>query len=503
MSPKTNEFLREPPLFDRLRPLLAGHDTPVYLVGGAVRDALLGRPSYDLDFVLAEDTISLAFTVADALRAPAYVLDRERDIGRVILPASGRSSATVLDFARFRGPDLSADLRARDFTINAMAVKAAAEAGEEESIIDPCGGRADLEARLLHLTHPAAIADDPLRALRAVRLSRQLDFEIAPETAAAAREAAPHLQGISRERVRDELLKLLQGPAPHQALNQMVDLHLLPVILPEIAVLHDVEQSAPHHEPVQAHTFSVLRRLLLVEQALAADGTCEDTFVSELHTLLAPYAAELREHLARDVDGNIDGRAALRLGALFHDVGKAQTATIEEDGRIRFFGHDKEGATLTATRLRALRLSNVAITHVRAIVGGHMRPLHLSQVERLTRRAVYRYFQATKDAGLDIGLLTLADHLATHDGPGPEEQWRALLAVVDRLFRHYFHNYEETVAPPPLLNGGELMSALNLQPGPQIGRLLRLIQEAQAAGDVNTREEALEIARLEIGRLGD
>lgn len=487
-------------LLEHIRPLLTAHDTPVYLVGGAVRDAFLGRPAYDLDFVLKRDAVTLAFAVGDELHAAAYVLDRERDIGRVVV-----GSHAVLDFARFRGVDLEADLRARDFTINAMAVQAANYSLlDPETVIDPTGGLADLDAGVVRLAYENAINDDPLRALRAVRLAWSLGFQISTETAAAARQGAPRLAEISAERLRDELLKIIQGPAPHNALQTMADLNLLSATLPALEMLRDVQQSAPHHEPVLAHTLSVLQRLLQVEKSLAEDDDPQRDPISSLREILHSHKTALREHLSRPVDGMLDRRATLRLGALYHDIGKGATASVEEDDRIRFLGHDKEGAGISARRLRDLRLSNDAVSRVRTIVEGHMRPLHLMQAftehNRLSRRAVYRFFRDTGDAGVDIVLLSLADHLATYNGPGPDKQWRALQAVVQRLLMHYFEKYDETVSPEPLLNGSELIAALDLKPGPQIGRLLRLIKEAQAVGAIATKEEALEFARerLEI-----
>ncbi|MEJ2747368.1 MAG: hypothetical protein P8183_05595, partial [Anaerolineae bacterium] len=279
------------PLLDRLRPLLIQQDRPVYLVGGAVRDALLNRVSHDLDFVVSHRAIQLAFKVANALGAPAYVLDQERDTGRVVLADEG----TMLDFACFRGADLETDLRDRDFTINALALPATAVT--LASLIDPCNGAADLQAQTIRQTHPQAIADDPVRALRALRLAYNLNFRLADETVAAIQAAAPLLHTISIERVRDELLKLLATAVPHQALQQMAELDLLPVILPEIAALEDVAQSAPHHEPVMAHTFAVLRWLTQIEALL--DGAApDDPALASVAEALADFRQPLTEHLA-------------------------------------------------------------------------------------------------------------------------------------------------------------------------------------------------------------
>lgn len=477
------------PLLARLRPLLAKQPQPVYLVGGAVRDALLGRTSHDLDFTVPQGAIRLAFTVADWLGVPAYVLDRERDTGRVVL------AETTLDFARFRGDTLADDLRDRDFTANAIALPATAE--RITSLIDPCDGRADIQTHRLRITHDDAIRRDPVRALRAVRLATELAFTLSPETKTAVRAAVPHLPTVSAERIRDELLKLLLTDAPHEALARLTALDLLPVVLPEMVPLIGLTQPEPHHEPVWAHTLSVLRWLPVVETAVLAETPPVSPAGQNVQQALADFRQPLQAHLAAEVDGGFNGRLLLRLGALFHDVGKADTRTVDENGRVRFLGHDQVGAKLTATRLRRLCLSNKAIAHVQRTVANHMRPLLLANSQQGTpsRRAVYRFFRASGASGVDVCLLALADHLATYDGAGPLDVWQRLLTLIGTLLHHYFNHRDETVSPPPLVNGRELMAALNLPPGPEIGRLLRLIEEAQATGEVETAVEAINFAR--------
>lgn len=480
-----------PPLLAQLRPFFRQQEQPVYLVGGAVRDVLLGRMSHDLDFVVPEQAIKLAFKVADTLGVPAYVLDKERDTGRVVLPQTG----TVLDFARFRGENLEADLRDRDFTINAIALPATAQTSA--SLIDPCNGVEDLAHQQIRLTHPEAIQDDPVRALRAVRLALSLGFSLPAATQTAVSAAHATLLTTSIERIRDELLKLLQTAAPHQAMQQLHNLGLLRPILPEIAALDGLAQSAPHHEPVLDHTISVLRWLVAVETAVFETPSPINSGLHLAHTALQPYVPGLVAHLERMVDGGINGRTLLKLGALFHDVGKQETQTVEENGRIRFLGHDKIGAVIAANRLHHMAFSNKAAAHVELMVAGHMRPLlMLSSFRHLPgRRAIFRFFRDTQMAGLDIGLLSLADHLATYNGIGDLEHWTHLVNLVAELYHHYFEKHTQTVAPPPLLNGDELMKALNLEPGPEIGRLLRLIEEGQAAGEITTQAAALQFAQ--------
>jgi putative nucleotidyltransferase with HDIG domain len=401
---------------------------------------------------------------------------------------------TTLDFARFRGESIESDLQDRDFTINAIALPV----GEQQTtadLIDPTGGQIDMKARLVRQVHERSLLDDPVRALRAVRMAVSLDFTITPETESAVTAAANSFDKVSIERIRDELLKLLQSQAPDKAVGYMARLALLPAILPEIDQLQGVEQSSPHFEDVFAHTCSVLRWLTLLEHTIINGQSASHPAVIEIEQGLAPFAPELNVHWRRPVTGELNGRTLLRLGALFHDCGKKETQTVEEDGRIRFIRHDKVGAKLAAARLRRLRLSNEAIEQVKLIVANHMRPLLLEKEPVLSRRAVFRFFKAAGTAGLDVAFLALADNLATFDGRDEDGQRSRLLAVIIELYSHYFQKFEETVKPPMLLDGNQLMKELALPPGRQVCRLLALIQEAQAAGEIATRAEALALAR--------
>jgi poly(A) polymerase len=482
------KLLNKPELLDRLSPVFMRHDQPVFLVGGAVRDLLLGRTCKDLDFAVPERAIGLAFKVADHLDVPAFVLDKDRDTGRVLLADEGMT----LDFAGFRGDSLESDLRDRDFTVNAIALPVAAQS--YSSLIDPCNGLNDLAEELFRQTNKDAISDDPVRAMRALRLALQLGFSLEIATSKAVQDAGPFLKNVACERVRDELITMISGAYPERALQALVGHALLPYVLPEVADLQGVEQSAPHREAVLPHTISVLASLRLIESVLLDGNQPDGPAMSQLLGQLGDYQSPLQEYYSRRVLGAIDGRLLLRLGAVFHDVGKPGTRSEEDDGRIRFIGHEKEGGQMVARRLQQLHFSRQAVEQVRQIVEGHMWPLHLERNKSLSRRATYRFFKRAGNAGLDIGLLSLADYLATYGGRGDRDNWTRHLQVIDQLYDHYFNHYDETVRPVPLIDGGELMEAFDLDPGPEVGRLLRIIEEAQAAGEVNSIDEAKAIA---------
>jgi putative nucleotidyltransferase with HDIG domain len=282
-------------------------------------------------------------------------------------------------------------------------------------------------------------------------------------------------------------------------MREMEDLGLLEATLPEVAGLSGISQSPPHHEDVMSHTWSVLNWLESLEKVLFF-GSEGDAALDFAHTALEAYLNPLRVYLERDVDGGLDGRIILRLAALFHDVGKRDTYRIDEGDRIRFFGHEEVGAELAAKRLRQLCLSKDAIVQVSRIVSGHMRPLSLAQAQGAnpSRRAVYRYFRALDRNGLDIGLLALADHLATYDGSGDWGTWETLVGLVAQLYQFYFERHEEAVNPVPLLNGQDLIDLFDMESGPEIGRILRLIEEGQAAGEIESREEAVHFAQEQI-----
>jgi len=467
--------------------------TRVWPVGGAVRDALLDRPIHDWDFAVARDALGLARAVADALDGAYFPLDTERGAGRVILTA-GNTSRLVLDFAILRGKGLEEDLLARDFTVNALALD---ETGE---VIDPTGGEADLAARMVRATHPGVFSDDPVRLLRAVRIGAELGFEIEPQTAARASQEAGRLVETSPERVRDELVRLLTLPGASVPLQRLDELGLLIEVIPELEDLKGVRQSPPHRHDVWQHTLETMDALEGVVAAVAGrDGAwpadVPPAAREETGKALGRFSAAVADHLAVEVSSGRDRAGLLKLAALLHDVGKPKTGSEDDDGRIHFYNHDLVGAQVAASRLEALRFSRDEVARMRTIVGQHLRPAHLARSDAVTRRAVYRFFRATSCGGVDVILLALADHLATWGPALQEARWARRLEVAGILLGHWFEQYHQTVAPPVLITGRDLIDEMGLSPGPRVGRLLEAVREAQAAGEVTTRKQALALAK--------
>ena len=464
----------------------------IWLAGGPVRDLLLSRNIHDWDFAVAEQGCALARKVANALRAAYYPLDNERDTGRVVVTDPHTHRPVMLDFAVLRGGTLEEDLRRRDFTINAMALTL------KGVLIDPTGGQADLNARLIRMTNPSSFKDDPARLLRAVRQANALHFHLETRTEMALRAQALSITTVTAERIRDELLDMLRTvPAAH-GLQALADVGLLSHVLPEIQALQAVKQSAPHYYAnSQVHTLAAVSAVegILVLLKGEARPSSTDTYVptpnwawERLAEALLPFQAALLKYLDEPVNAEMPRADLLKWGALFHDVGKTETRTVGNDGRTHFYGHAKSGAYSTETRLEALRFPGKAIAFITTLVAEHMR-LATTYKEKLTRRAAYRFYRDAGEAGVAVVLLALADAMAVWGRNLTQPRWRALLRNAAALFRAYFERPTEIVAPPALLNGHDLI-ALGLEPGPQMGRTLEVLREAQAAGEITTREDA-------------
>jgi putative nucleotidyltransferase with HDIG domain len=383
----------------------------------------------------------------------------------------------------------------RDFTINAIAL----DLQDLSQLIDPTGGAKDLIAKQIHPCTPESFSNDAVRVLRAVRLATALEARLPAETFSLMRAAVPLLPEVSPERVRDELFKILNLRQVPSALRILETVGALPLVLPELVPLKGLAQSPPHIYDAWEHTLDLLNRLqsLFDVLALSYDAEGVSSLMLGLVVLrLGRYRSQLVDHFALQLNPERSLRALLNLAALYHDVGKPLTRSVDPDGRIRFFEHERVGAELVAQRGVALRLSNQEIERLQNIVTNHMRPSLLAQTGTApSRKAVYHFYQATGPAGVEVCLLSLADKLATYGTTLTQEKWIGLLDVVRALLENWWERPQEAVLPPPLVNGHDLMSTLAIAPGPRVGQILEAIREAQATGQVTTREEALEYAR--------
>ncbi|MCC6146216.1 MAG: CCA tRNA nucleotidyltransferase [Anaerolineaceae bacterium] len=465
---------------------------PVYLVGGAVRDLLLQYEPHDLDFTMHRNVRSFAKKVADLLGGAFYMLDEERDTARVLYndPKRGRFS---IDFASLRGADIHADLKNRDFTINAMAVAV----HDCERLIDPLNGAQDLKDKVLRICSNTALHDDPVRTLRAARLTVQMDLHITPETLKALRRAVPLLATVTVERRRDELFKILDGEKPHTAFQLMDILGMLPFLVPELELLKDLKQPAPHVFDVWEHTLAALREMTTLFSFLVGDYQEEanNLMVGLAVLRLGRYRVELAKHFEEWLNPNRSRRSLLAFGLLYHDSGKASTISTDEEGRLHFYEHEHESARLVKSRARELALSQAEGDYLKTLVGNHMRLHHLinSNVSELSRRTKYRYFRATGAVGIDMALLSLADTLATWQTTLQPDLWQRELDLCRWLFDTWWGQNETVVRPRALITGRDILEHFNLEAGPKIGIMLEVVREAQASGELESSEEAFKL----------
>ena len=447
---------------------LAGREA--WVVGGTLRDELLGRPTVDVDVAVAGDPEEAARAVAESVRGPVFRLSEAFGAWRVIDRRGGRT----IDFSPLQGESIEADLAQRDFTINAMARPVAG--GE---LIDPHGGRADLDAGVLRVLGAAAYESDPLRPLRLARLAAELGLSPDPETEGLTRAAAPRVAQASPERTFAELRRLVTADGVLHGMQLADRLGLLRAVLPEVSGMHDVEQSHFHHLDVYDHTIEVLARQVELE------GRLEELFPADAERLRAVLAEPLADELTR--------QQALRLGALVHDVGKPETRGMRPGGRVTFIGHDAVGAEMVRAMCRRLRTSERLSRFLEGLTRHHLVLGFLVHERPLPRRVVYRYLKRTTPVEVEVTLLSCADRLATR-GKNAERAIAAHLELARELMSEAL-DWRAGGPPKAPIRGDELAAELGLEPGPELGPLLAGLEEAAFTGEAPTREAAVEVAR--------
>jgi poly(A) polymerase len=466
---------------DVAREALAG--TRSWLVGGATRDRLLGRPTADVDVVVDGDPAEAARAIARTARGAAcFALSHEFGSWRVV----ARGHAWQVDVEPLRGETIEADLALRDFTVNAIA-----EPIEGGAPIDPLGGVADLRARRLRIAGAGAFSADPLRVLRLVRLAVELDLVPDAETIRSAGVHAAALGGVSAERVFVELRRIIAAGAARRGLELMNQLGATAIVLPELDALRGIEQNRFHHLDVYGHTLEVFDRAVELTSATtdtpAADG--------QLDACISPHRAEIELLLAEPLADELTRGEALRWGALLHDAAKPLTREVSPaDGRVTFIGHDVRGARLAREVLTRLRTSERLRAHVAALVRHHLRLGFLvHEPQPLARRTVYAYLHATAPVEVDVTLLSIADRLATR-GDRAEEAVRAHLSLAGAMLGEALR-WRRLGPPSPLLRGDELARELGIATGPRVGELLEELAAAQYAGELANRDDALDYAQ--------
>jgi len=453
-----------------VREALGGAEEGVWVVGGALRDASLGRPVVDVDLAVTGSPEEIARRVARSAGGPFFPLSEAFGAWR----AMDRARHWVCDVSSLGGQTIEEDLAKRDFSVNAMALPL----GEGE-LVDPLGGLADLDRGVLRVLSKEAYAADPLRPLRLARLATQLELEPDSHTEELTRRAANRVTEASPERIFAELRRILIDPRVLNGLGMADRLGLTAAILPELHALHGVQQSHFHHLDVHDHTLEVLREWLELER--------------DLERVFGTHAGRVRDVLDEPLANDLTRGQALRLGALLHDIGKPASRGQRPDGRVTFIGHDSIGAGMIGDLCRRLRTSERLREYLAGLARHHLVLGFMVHERPLERRTVYRYLTACQPVEVEVTALSCADRAATR-GRGSDRGIAAHLDLAAELMRECLH-WRAAGPPRPPLRGDELAGELGIAPGPQVGALLERLEEASFTGEVRTREDALALAR--------
>lgn len=453
----TAELDRIAPVIDDLGRRFADAGHELALVGGPVRDAMLGRHHNDLDFTTSarpEQTEKLLKGWSDAIW----------DMGRAFGTIGCRKDEWQVEITTYRsesydpdsrkpdvdfGDTLEGDLGRRDFTVNAMAVRVPGRVVE-----DPYGGIVDLAGQVLRTPgRPEdSFSDDPLRMMRAARFAAQLGFSVAPEVVAAMTAMASRIEIISAERVRDELVKLICAPYPRLGLSLLVETGLAELVLPELPALKLERDEHHRHKDVYEHTLTVLEQAIDLESRLPGGGP---DFVA-------------------------------RFAALMHDVGKPRTRRFLDDGTVTFHHHDVVGAKLTRKRMKALRFSNDEIEAVSQLVEQHLR-FHGYGTGEWTDSAVRRYVRDAGDQLERLHILTRADS-TTRNKRKADRLQRTYDDLEERIAR--LSEQEELKSIRPDLDGNQIMEILGIGPGREVGEAYKHLLELRIENGPMSEEDA-------------
>jgi len=510
--------------------LLASQGRQGYIVGGFIRDWLLGRKTNDIDIAVPGAAITIAHEVAREIGGKFVPLDEVNDLARVVMFEGERQNQKFrgtewhFDFSTF-SQDIESDMARRDFTINAIALELShfvtastatnmisrelaslfAEKQLHQKLIDPFSGEEDLRNKIVRGVSEQIFEADAARLLRAVRLAAELDFTIEPETESLIRRYSQAITEVSGERVREELLRLLALPRAACHLRYLDELGLLLALIPELAESKGVEQPTVHFWDVFEHSLQTVATIEFLLRESDWEHGNEDMLAT------APWSEIIDRHLSQEVSSGSSHKVLLKLAGLFHDIAKPMTKTIDDTGRARFLGHNKEGAAMTANILERLRFSNREIRVVESLVYHHLRPVQMATTgvhknsegfcgqndELPTQRAIYRYFRDTGEVGIDILFLALADYLASRGPLASREEWERHCQLINYIMAGH-DKQQAKILPVKLVDGHDIMNAFGLAPGPLIGKLLARVREAHASGELSTKKEALALVRKEL-----
>lgn len=469
-------------LLRKIAELAQEKEIEVYLAGGFIRDKILGKTAYDIDFVLEGDALAFSRYVAQKLNGHYVLLKENFGQARVIL----KDKSFQLDFSKCRGSSIYFDVSKRDFTVNSLVCKLDENEINFCRIIDVYGGINHLKKKLLREVSPYIIQDDPIRILRAVRLCATHRLSMSASLKNLIKKQAFLIKKTSVERIRDELFRIFLVSDSYIFIELLDNLNVLKFIIPEIEGMKGVDQSGYHHLDVWKHSLESLKQL---EKIIKSKDSMFPKFKGNIKKYLESYVVKgrTREQL-------------LKLAILLHDIAKPTTRQEHSDGKITFYYHDILGSKVAVKICQRLKLSRKETKIVQLFIAFHLRPGFFCDGKNITMRAMNRLFRSSNEEITGVLLLSLADRFAARGRKVTSDIIYQHKRAVLKLFNSYFNEFLE-IKPKKLINGHDILKTFNLKPGPLIGKILKGVEEAQFAGEISAKEEALEYAKKMIKRI--
>ncbi len=434
----------------------------VYITGGTIRDLLIGRTPADYDIAVTEHPEKLAKTIAEKTSGTLVKMGKhEYRIFRVV------SADNTFDVTRLTGKSIEEDLANRDFTINAIAYEPVTG-----NILDPVDGTLDLKSKKIRMVSKEIFKKDPVRLVRAYRISACFGFDIEPQTASVITSDAQLIQNSTGERIRSELFKIFHVKKSYHYILQMANTGVLTSIFPELSSLKECLQNKTHDYDVFEHTMKAYHYLETVLNT-------PSLFFPQNYVKFNRY-----------IDSSTS--AICKLAVLLHDIGKPSVKTIDDAGNIHFYGHAAKSAQLARKIGQRLKLSNKEADWLQGIIRYHIRPLFLFNAHRnnsLTSKGITRFFLKCADITPALLLHTVADTKAKEHKTGAVNQ--AFLSFIENIANDFFYNFKPKRNLPPFITGHDLINRFGLVPSPLFKTILNLIEEARLTNNIKTKSQAL------------
>ncbi|MFH0948116.1 MAG: HD domain-containing protein [Elusimicrobiota bacterium] len=455
----------------KLESLMANRNS--WIVGGYIRDLLLGKITKDIDFATDGNTKKIAREFADKNKGSFVVLDDFNKIYRVVV------GDEIYDFSKIQGKTIADDLARRDFTINALALPLTTyhlfACGEPTwpltTIIDLFGGLGDIKNKIVRCVSEKNLVDDPLRLLRAYRFAGQLNFKMEQKTKGFIKKYSRYLKNISNERIQNELYLILGLTDSYPIIIEIYKAGLLKEIIPELVKTLNTARCYYPKMGLLGHSFDALKIL-------------EEFYNNGFKKIFPKFHKRISAHLEEKISKTTTRKTLLKLASLLHDIGKPKSAK-KIDGRLRFFEHEDRGCDIINIIGKRLKLSNNEIKYLKILTKHHMRIGNLTSAEKLTDKAAWRFFRDIGDDALDLIVLSVTDAYTY-----PKGKTRTLHKIIANKLLDRFYSKKEKIIPKKLLNGFEVMKILKIPEGPVVGEILQKLEETQVTKKVKTKLEA-------------